>query len=42
METNFDLSVKDWRGHVLGYRCIDCGGVFSQMWGNVCNKCRED
>lgn len=40
--TNFDLSVRDWRGRVIGYRCIDCGGVFPSMWGNVCNKCRED
>jgi len=41
METNFDLSVKDWRGNVIGYRCIDCGAVRQQMWGNVCNECRE-
>lgn len=39
--TNFDLSVKDWRGRVAGYRCIDCNGVFSSMWGNVCNECRD-
>jgi predicted nucleic acid-binding Zn-ribbon protein len=39
--TNFDLSVKDWRGRIIGYRCIDCGGVFSSMWDNICNGCRE-
>ena len=39
--TNFDLSVKDWRGRVTGYRCIDCGGIFPSMWGNVCNGCRD-
>lgn len=41
METNFDLSVKDWRGRAVGYRCIDCRGVFDAMWGNICNGCRE-
>jgi hypothetical protein len=38
---NFDLSVKDWRGNVIGYRCINCGAIRQQMWGNVCNECRD-
>lgn len=27
------------RNGVTGYRCIECGGVFQMMWGNVCNGC---
>ncbi len=24
-----------------GFECSCCGGVFSKMWGTVCNLCRE-
>lgn len=41
METNFDLSIKDGRGNIIGYRCINCGGVFPAMWANICNECRD-
>lgn len=37
----FDTSVRDWRGRTIGYRCLDCGEVVQQMWGNTCNKCRD-
>jgi len=41
VETNFDLSVKDGRGNVIGYRCINCSGVLPAMWANICNECRD-
>lgn len=38
----FDTSVRNWRGQVIGYRCLDCGDIVQQMWGNTCNKCRDN
>lgn len=38
----FDNSYKDSRGSVLGFVCDTCGGVFSSMWGETCNRCREE
>lgn len=37
----FDTSVKDWRGNVIGYHCLECGDIVQQMWGEVCNRCRD-
>jgi len=34
-------SVLNAYGHVVGYRCFECGGVFQSMWGETCNGCRE-
>ena len=34
--------VRDWRGDVVGYRCRICGEVYGSMWGDICNKCREE
>ena len=25
-----------------GFRCVECGGVFPFMFGDVCNKCRTE
>ena len=35
-------AVKDAHGNVIGYRCSVCGEIYTSMWGNVCNKCREE
>ena len=24
------------------FRCHQCGGIFSMMWGTTCNKCRKE
>lgn len=24
------------------FKCTTCGKLFSIMWGNTCNKCRQD
>ena len=34
--------IRNWQGRSVGFKCIQCGGVYSQMWGNVCNKCRAE
>lgn len=34
-------SVKNGYGEVIGFRCWTCGGVFQSMWGETCNKCRN-
>jgi DNA-directed RNA polymerase subunit N (RpoN/RPB10) len=34
-------SVKNGWGEVVGFRCWTCGDVFSSMWGETCNRCRE-
>jgi len=26
----------------VGFKCSRCGGVFPSMWGDICNKCRDD
>jgi hypothetical protein len=38
--------IKNWQGKTIGFRCSECGGVYSfvknpSMWGNICNSCRE-
>lgn len=35
-------SVKNGYGEVIGFRCWTCGGVFSSMWGETCNRCRVE
>ena len=27
---------------LVGYRCNQCGEVFSKMWGETCNSCRRE
>lgn len=34
-------SVKDGWGNIVGFRCWRCNGVFSSMWGEICNGCRH-
>jgi hypothetical protein len=38
---NFDNSVRDARGEVIGFRCDVCDRVVSKMWGTTCNLCRK-
>jgi hypothetical protein len=35
-------AVKNWQGKVIGYRCFRCGDIVGSMWGNICNKCRDN
>lgn len=35
-------SVKNGWGDVVGFRCWTCGEVFQSMWGETCNKCRQE
>lgn len=37
---NFNNSVRNWQGQIIGFRCFECGQVKGQMWGNTCNECR--
>jgi len=39
--TNFNNTVRDAWGEIVGFRCFECGNVYTHMWGNVCNACRE-
>lgn len=41
MSDNFNNAVRDGWGHLVGFRCFECGGVFQSMWGCTCNGCRE-
>jgi rRNA maturation endonuclease Nob1 len=41
MIDNFNNAVTD-RGHLVGYRCYRCSGIFQSMWGTTCNKCRGE
>lgn len=34
-------SVKNYYGETVGFRCWTCGEVFPSMWGENCNKCRN-
>jgi hypothetical protein len=33
-------AVYDAEG-LIGFRCIRCGKVKDQMWGEICNECRH-
>jgi hypothetical protein len=33
--------VRNARGEVIGFRCFVCDKVKTQMWGEICNECRE-
>jgi len=37
-----DNSVKDALGRHLGFRCSECGRIVPSMWGDICNRCREE
>lgn len=42
---NFNNAVYGYRGTqriVVGFRCDTCGGIAQAMWGNTCNKCRDN
>lgn len=38
---NLNNEVRDSDGHVFGFRCLECGSIFSSMWSCICNGCRE-
>ncbi len=33
--------VRNYRGQVIGYKCIQCGKVVQSMWNITCNDCRK-
>lgn len=35
-------AVYDSNDKTIGYRCSECGKVYSSMWGDVCDKCRAE
>ena len=39
--SNFNNTVRDSYGEIVGFRCWECGNVFQSMWGEICNGCRE-
>lgn len=39
---NYNNSIRDSRGNILGFKCLTCYEVFDSMWGTTCNKCREE
>ena len=26
----------------IGFRCYECGRIVQSMWGDTCNRCREE
>ena len=38
---NLNNEVRDSNGHVFGFRCRECGGIFQSMWSCTCDGCRE-
>jgi hypothetical protein len=34
-------NVRDADGRIIGFRCHECSNVVPNMWGDICNACRE-
>ena len=37
-----DNSVYGLGGRLIGFRCLECGDIVSSMWGDTCNRCRNE
>ena len=35
-------TVYNGRDEIVGFACAICGRVVSSMWGDTCNKCRDE
>lgn len=41
-KNNMNNDIRNGWGGLIGFKCHRCCGVFSYMWGTICNKCRND
>lgn len=35
-------AIRGSDGKTIGFECFRCGGMYQRMWGETCNKCRDD